>query len=161
MNAMETNGKKKNINIDFAPMVDLGFLLITFFIFTTEMIKPKVFGLHVHDESEIIDKGTQAPESATITLLMKENGVIDFFEGREYRPLKTGSASLYTKPSLRDYLINKRIRIEQQLGSNTNCTVLIRPSALTSYKELIDVLDEMKITDIKKYVLLNETTANQ
>lgn len=70
---------KKIINIDFAPMVDLGFLLITFFIFTTELSKPKAFGLHLPDKGE----GTEAPESSTIKLQLKENGIVDYYEGNE------------------------------------------------------------------------------
>jgi biopolymer transport protein ExbD len=155
------NNKKGSLNIDFAPMVDLGFLLITFFIFTTELSKPKAFGLHVPDDREVIPDPPQTPHSVTITLLMKENGVIDYFEGKEEEPLQKGTTSIYANNSLRNLLIDKRNRILQQHNTDSNYTVLIRPSDFTTYKELIDVLDEMKITDIKKYVLLNDAVAKQ
>jgi biopolymer transport protein ExbD len=157
MNAIETNSKKKSINIDFAPMVDLGFLLITFFIFTTELSKPKAFGLHVPDEGD----GTMSPESTTITLQLKENGAIDYFEGKEKTPLRKGATHLYQQSALRTLLIDKRKRIIQQLHTDSNYTVIIQPSALTSYKEIIDVLDEMKINDIHKYVLMDGEMAKQ
>jgi biopolymer transport protein ExbD len=157
MNAIEIKGKKA-INIDFAPMVDLGFLLITFFIFTTELSKPKAFGLHVPDDSDSTVT-TQTIHSATITLLMKENGVIEYFEGREEAPIQAGSAFLYSQPSLRDHLIDKRNRIIQQHNTDSSYTVLIKPSSLTSYKEMIDILDEMMINDIKKYALLEADVA--
>jgi biopolymer transport protein ExbD len=160
MNAIETKGKK-TINIDFAPMVDLGFLLITFFIFTTELSKPKAFGLHVPDDSETIPNPPQTLNSATITLLMKENGAIDYFEGKEEAPIQKGTTNLYSNNSLRNLLIDKRNRIIRQHNTDSNYTVLIKPSVLTSYKELIDVLDEMKINDIKKYVLLDTEIAKQ
>jgi len=159
MNAIETKGKK-TIQIDFAPMVDLGFLLITFFIFTTELTKPKAFGLHVPDDKNILDS-TEASETQTITLQLKEKGVIDYFEGREEHPLQRGTVGLYAPPSLRDQLMDKRKRIMQSHGNDANYTVIIQPSALTSYKELIDVLDEMKINDIKKYVLVDAVVARQ
>lgn len=160
MNAIETKGKK-SINIDFAPMVDLGFLLITFFIFTTELSKPKAFVLHVPDDSEIIPDPPQTPHSATITLHMKENGAIDYFEGREEAPLQTGSTHLYQQTALRKLLMDKRSRIIQQLNTDSNYTVIIHPSVATTYKELIDVLDEMKINDIHKYVLMDTSIAKQ
>ena len=160
MNAIETKGKR-SINIDFAPMVDLGFLLITFFIFTTELSKPKAFGLYVPDDSKVIPDPPQTPHSATITLLMKENGVIDYFEGRKESPLQTGSTHLYQQTALRKLLINKRNRIIQQLNTDSNYTVIIHPSAATSYKEMIDILDEMKINDIRKYVLMDTEIAKQ
>ncbi len=151
MNAIETDRKNKNLQLDFAPMVDLGFLLITFFIFTTKMQESKAFGLHMPAEGE----GTVTMNSATITLTMKQNGVIDYLEGNEQNTIQNGTVELYGKPSLRDQLIDKRKRIIQQLGSDSNYTVLIQPSEFTNYKELIDVLDEMTINDIKKYVLLD------
>ncbi|HEX4959077.1 MAG TPA: biopolymer transporter ExbD [Lacibacter sp.] len=156
MNANETKGTR-SFNIDFAPMVDLGFLLITFFIFTTELSKPKAFGLHVPDKGD----GTESPESTTITLLMKENGSIDYFEGRKESPLQTGSTHLYQQTALRKLLINKKSRIIQQLNTDSNYTVIIHPSEATTYKEMIDVLDEMKINDIRKYVLMDTKIAKQ
>ena len=159
MNAIETKGKK-SINIDFAPMVDLGFLLITFFIFTTELSKPKAFGLHVPDDTGVFEPN-QTPATQTITLQLKENGVVDYYEGKEQQPLQQGTVGLYAAPSLRDQLMDKRKRIKQAHGSDSNFTVVIQPSALTSYKELIDVLDEMKINDIRKYVLVDAAAARQ
>lgn len=156
MNAIETKGKKK-INIDFAPMVDLGFLLITFFIFTTELSKPKAFGLNIPDEGE----GSVAIASATITLQMKDNGAIDYFEGLKEAPLQTGATHLYQQSALRKLLIDKRQRIIQQLNTDSNYTVIIHPSSATSYKEIIDVLDEMNINDIGKYILLDTEIAKQ
>ncbi len=156
MNAIETKGKKK-INIDFAPMVDLGFLLITFFIFATELSKPKAFGLNIPDEGE----GSVAIASATITLQMKDNGAIDYFEGLKEAPLQTGATHLYQQSALRKLLIDKRQRIIQQLNTDSNYTVIIHPSSATSYKEIIDVLDEMKINDIRKYILLDTEIAKQ
>ena len=49
-------------------MVDLGFLLITFFIFTTEMTKPSVMRLILPKEVPEKDE-TPEPVSAVITLL--------------------------------------------------------------------------------------------
>lgn len=161
MNAIETNDNKTTIRIDFAPMVDLGFLLITFFIFTTKMQESKAFKLNMPDDTIKVDDPPQSPESATITLMMKENGIVDYYEGREDKPMLKGTVGLYSKPSVRDQLMDKRKRIVQQLGNDSNYTVIIQPSVTTSYKEIVDVLDEMQITAIKKYVLLEDKVANK
>ena len=63
--------------------------------------------------------------------------------------------------ALRKLLIDKRQRIIQQLNTDSNYTVIIHPSSATSYKEIIDVLDEMKINDIRKYILLDTEIAKQ
>lgn len=152
MSSIENKNGKHTVRIDFAPMVDLGFLLITFFIYTTTLMEQKAFGLNVPADGP----ETNTPVSATITLTLKENGTVDYLEGNSEHILARGTAYLYGKPSLRDHLLNKRQRIINQLGSDDQYTVIIQPSAFTSYKEMVDVFDEMTITDIKKYVLVND-----
>ncbi len=152
MSSIENKNDKRTVRIDFAPMVDLGFLLITFFIYTTTIMEQKAFGLNVPADGP----GTESPLSATITLKMKENGMVDYLEGNEQHILAQGTAYLYGKPSLREHLLNKRQRIISQLGTDDQYTVIIQPSANTSYKEVVDVFDEMTITDIKKYVLVDD-----
>ncbi len=152
MSAIENASGKHNLRIDFAPMVDLGFLLITFFVFTSSLLEPKAFGLHVPDEGE----GVQSPLSATITLTMLANGRIDYLEGNETHVLAKGSTHLYEQQLLRKHLLDKHKRIIEQLGSDDQYTVLIQPTEQTNYKEIVDVLDEMTITGIKKYVLLQD-----
>lgn len=158
MSAIESNNDQRNIRIDFAPMVDLGFLLITFFVFTTQLQQSKAFGLNMPADD---DEGTEAKLSTTITLLIKENGVIDYTEGNDEKVLKSGTVALNSKPGLRDHLIDKRKRIIQQHGSDSDYTVLIQPTTVTSYKDLVDVLDEMTINDIKKYVLMKDKPVKQ
>lgn len=145
---------KRSLNIDFAPMVDLGFLLITFFIFTTKLTEAKAFKLNVPDDTPV-KIPTNTPESSTITLQLKGNGVVDYYEGFERTPLQKGTLSLYAQNSVRTHLIDKRNRILQKLGTDSNYVVLIQPTTKTSYKEVIDVLDEMQILAINKYVLLD------
>ncbi|NCU05378.1 MAG: biopolymer transporter ExbD [Chitinophagaceae bacterium] len=152
MAAIENTSGKRNIRIDFAPMVDLGFLLITFFIFTTSLLEPKAFGLHLPDAGD----GTLSPLSSTITLTMHANGAVDYLEGNETNVLAKGTAFLYGKPSLREHLLEKRKRIIAQTGNDEQYTVVIKPTAQTNYKEVVDVLDEMTITGIKKYVLMDD-----
>jgi biopolymer transport protein ExbD len=154
MAAIDNNSDKRSLRIDFAPMVDLGFLLITFFIFTTKLTEAKAFQLNVPDDG-IVDIDTQAPESATITLQLKGNGIVDYYEGLENKPLQKGTLSLYAQNTVRKQLMDKRSRIIQQHGSDSNYTVLIEPGIKTSYKEMIDVLDEMQILAIGKYALVN------
>ena len=101
------------------------------------------------------------PETQTIALQLNENGLVNYYEGKEHKLLQTGTMGLYSKPSLRDQLIDKRKRIILAIGSDLNYTVIIQPSSITSYKEMIDVLDEMKINDIRKYVLVDKSVARQ
>jgi biopolymer transport protein ExbD len=142
---------ERQLRIDFAPMVDLGFLLITFFIFTTQMQQPQALQLHVPDEGD----STQAPLSSTIHLELNEQGQIHFREGSETNVLASGVVQLYKGHQLRSLLLEKRQRLLQQSGTDEQYTILIQPTSSTQYKELVDVLDEMAICGIKKYVLLD------
>ena len=149
MDALELQGKRQ-VRIDFAPMVDLGFLLITFFVFTTKMQDNYAMKFNVPEDG--IE--TNTPLSTTITLTLKGNGVVGYLEGNADHVLATGITELYKQNGLRNLLIDKRKRILEQHHSDEQYTILIQPTNNTQYKEVVDVLDEMLINNIKKYVLL-------
>ena len=68
---------RKDTKVDMTPMVDLGFLLITFFIFTTTMSTPKAFKLNVPDDSAKEEEQNQAKASGAFTVLLgKDNHFI-------------------------------------------------------------------------------------
>jgi biopolymer transport protein ExbD len=148
---VQSSAQGKELRIDFAPLVDLGFLLITFFIFTTHLQQPQAMQLHVPEDGP----PTNAPLSSTITLTLKEQGMIFFREGNEMRILASGNINLYRNHELRTLLLNKRNRLLQENGTDKHFTVLIEPTSATHYKELVDVFDEMTICGIKKFVLMN------
>lgn len=50
--------KKYNPKTDMTPMVDLGFLLISFFVMTTELSKPRIAPLNMPKEGPPIPVGT-------------------------------------------------------------------------------------------------------
>ena len=61
--------KKANLKIDMTPMVDLGFLLISFFIFTTEISKPRVTNLYMPKGVD----STRIAESKSLTILLSDD----------------------------------------------------------------------------------------
>src|SRR5205809_6908473 len=71
---------KDSLRIDMTPMVDLGFLLITFFIFTTEISKPATTNLNMpHDGLPI-----NMPESKSLTILLNGSNKIFYYYGTEF-----------------------------------------------------------------------------
>src|ERR1700744_2434790 len=75
-------GKKLSTRVDLTPMVDLGFLLITFFIFTTTMTRPTA--LHLNLPKDVPEKDRlPAKESQVITLLLGKNDKLFYYEGMD------------------------------------------------------------------------------
>jgi biopolymer transport protein ExbD len=154
MASIETNQKKskyftRSVSVDMTPMVDLGFLLITFFIFTTSMMKDQAmkYNTPVPDlNNPILVKCTK-----TITIQPGDDGKvkwIDCVDGVEQAPL---SLHLYAGHELRTRLLAKREQIKSIFGDPHDLFVIVKPDSTCSYQTFIDVMDELMITDVTRY----------
>jgi biopolymer transport protein ExbD len=137
--------KKLSTRVDLTPMVDLGFLLITFFIFTTTMSQPTAMRLFLPKDS---DDPTPTKESGALTLLPGKNDVIYYYEGK----LAADGSNFKTTnfKGLRDIVI-----IKKKTTNLEDLFVIIKPHAESSYKNAVDILDEMSINDVKRYALVD------
>src|SRR3954468_20783319 len=72
--------RKLSTRVDMTPMVDLGFLLITFFIFTTSLNQPKAMRLIMPDDAKDA-KPNETPESGVLTILLGSGNSVFYFEG--------------------------------------------------------------------------------
>jgi biopolymer transport protein ExbD len=137
--------KKSSTRVDLTPMVDLGFLLITFFIFTTEMTKPTAMKLIL--PKELKDKDIPEPRSAVITLLPAKNDLIYYYEGDDPNQLKTADFH-----SIRTIILNKKSRTDPKWFE-----VVLKPTKDANYKNAVDILDEMRIDAVPHYALVDIT----
>jgi biopolymer transport protein ExbD len=143
---------RANPRIDMTPMVDLGFLLITFFIFTTSMSQN--FGLKL-----IMPKGgpdMPAAESGTLSVVLSDKGVYAY-RGRWEPALKDGRVQ---KTTLATYTgIGEGIRqLQKELaakGRKDGLILLIRPAKSASYTQVIDALDQALIHQVKRYAIVD------
>src|ERR1700691_3618833 len=73
-------GKKLSTRIDLTPMVDLGFLLITFFLFTTTLAKPKTMEINMPYDKHI-DEPQKVKSSAALTILLSKDHRVFYYPG--------------------------------------------------------------------------------
>jgi len=138
--------KKLSTRVDLTPMVDLGFLLITFFIFTTTMSRPRVMPLIL--PKDVPDKEQQQePQSAVITLLLAKNDQVYYYEGLDPAKMKTSDFK-----SIRDIILDKKRRTDSIWFQ-----VVLKPSKDATYKNAVDILDEMTIDDVHHYAMVDIT----
>lgn len=140
-------GKKLSTRVDLTPMVDLGFLLITFFIFTTTMSEAMAMGINLPSDKPVYPP-TLTAASKTISLILGDNNSITYYNGDD---VKANFTTNYTAKGIRDVLINK----QHSLGKDSKkMVVLIKPTNKASYANVVDILDEMAINGVKTYVLM-------
>lgn len=140
-------GKKLSTRVDLTPMVDLGFLLITFFIFTTTMSQPTAMRLFLPKDTEKVEEQNKVKESGALSLMLGNDGKIFYYEGE----LKEdGSNFLQT-----DFQKVREVIVTKKRSTNAeDFVVVIKPSPDATYKNIVDILDEMTISDVKRYALV-------
>lgn len=163
-------GKKLSTRVDLTPMVDLGFLLITFFMLTTTLNKPKTMEINMpyKDEQEIEDE-PKIKESTALTVLLSKKHRVYYYEGMATDPETPPDVKLTGfKPEkgIRDVIIDKRKKVEDlkrrgQLGEKDKTTVLIKPDTNSTYEDLVNILDEMAINDIRVYAIVDITDVDR
>jgi biopolymer transport protein ExbD len=180
--------KKQSTRIDMTPMVDLAFLLLTFFVLTSTFNKPKTMELNFPAKPK--DEKENMKVNNAITFIMTENNAIYYYSG-EFYPAKNTKGHPPTELLKTDFsfeglhkllLDNNKSTIEEvnqlteKLKSGTIAdttykrlvvevkskkaalTALIKADDKATYKNIIDVIDELNICNIGKYAVVDMMT---
>lgn len=184
-----TQQKKKSVRVDFTPMVDMNMLLITFFMLCTTLSKPQTMEISMPSNEKNLTEAEQSKVKASqaITLLLAGDNKLYYYEGepnyKEYTSLKESS---YSADGLRAVLLAKNYeavaKVKQLKEKKENLklsdeeykkevaaiksdkntpTVIIKATDDSSYRNLIDALDEMQICNIGKYVITDMVDADK
>lgn len=140
--------KKLSTRVDLTPMVDLGFLLITFFIFTTTMSQPTAMRLFLPKDTEKPEDQNKIKASGALSIMLAKNNAIFYYEG-ELLPDGSNFKSTNFK-EIRDIIINKKKSTDPK-----DFMVVIKPGPEATYKNTVDILDEMTINDVKRYAMVD------
>jgi len=190
MSAIETNdqgggkqgkhgkvrAKKNSTSIDMTPMVDLAFLLLTFFMLTTTFGKPKTMEINMPVKPDIEVKNEV---NNAITVLLSGDNKVYWYYG-ELKPETKLTATDFSKDGIRKLFIEKNQQAYDEIqklrseglknkvadttlkrmevdikGKKYALMVLVKTDDKAKYKNVIDVLDELNITFIGKYALVD------
>ncbi len=146
----KVRSKKQSTKVDMAPLVDLGFLLITFFMFAATQIKPNVMNLNMPPKIEDKVKKDFTPEiklSNSLSILVGKEGKIFWHQKDQSLTAADLNETDYSAEGIRKVITGAAARAEDK----ELFTVIIKPTDGASYKNLVDVLDEMEITKSTKY----------
>lgn len=136
--------KKLSTRVDLTPMVDLGFLLITFFIFTTTMSQPTGMKLNLPKDTDKPEEQNKVKESGVLTLLLGKNDQVYYYEGSLLPDASNFKSSNFKE--IRNEIIAKKKSTDPK-----DFVVVIKPDKDCTYKNVVDILDEMPINDVKRY----------
>ena len=153
----KARSKKMSTRVDLTAMVDLGFLLITFFMLATTFNKPKTMEVNkpAKEKEEVEEPPIKMSKTATI-MLGKNDKVYVYVSPDEIDA--TTELSLdsvdYSPNGLRKFIQRRQQEVQQQWGNKDDLFVMIKPLPSSSFRNIVDVLDEMTINDVKRYAIL-------
>jgi len=172
---------KMNLRVDFTPMVDMNMLLITFFMFCTTLSTPQIMDVVVPTKDTDPKDRTEIPMSKAITLILGEEDKIYYYVGKpDYNDNNTLKVTYFTNSGLRNILLESNAKVVGQANelrqkrrnkeiseteyksgiaeikkSKESAIAIIKPTDASSYRNLVDALDEMLICNVGKYSIVN------
>ena len=163
--------KKLSTRVDMTPMVDLGFLLITFFVFTTTMQSPTALSLNLPKDIKDPKDQTEVKESGVLTIMLGKDNHVYYYEGKLLPDGSNFKSSTFKE--IRDEIIKKKKEVIDRYVTNPECeaeqkakgkpiancadkdfVVIIKPSKDATFKNTVDILDEMSINQVRTYAMV-------
>jgi biopolymer transport protein ExbD len=147
----KVRSKKTSTRIDMTPMVDLAFLLLTFFVMTTTLNKPQTMEITMPEKPKEQDKQPLVNEKHVLTLILGANNKVYWYLGITDPKVELSD---FSNDGIRKVLLQQNAQIKEMV-------VLIKPSDESKYKNVVDILDEMNISNIARYALVDITPVDK
>lgn len=152
----KVRSKKQSTRVDLTAMVDLAFLLITFFMLTTTLAKPQAMDMFMPDKNK--DKPEETMDvkaSRTMTVLLGDNNKIVWYMG--VMGDNPPTVDNFGKKGIRDSFIETNKSVIAATGDpEKGLMVIIKPSDQSNYRNFVDILDEIKIAGVPSYGVNNK-----
>ena len=151
----KVRSKKQSTRVDLTAMVDLAFLLITFFMLTTTLAKPQAMDLAMPDKDKDDQQELTVAYNRTMTILLGDNNRLEWYMGLVDKPLNSPQVDNYGRNGIRKALIENVKKVIATTGDpSKGLIVLIKPSDQSNYRNFVDILDEMKVSNIDRYAIV-------
>lgn len=146
--SLRTQCAKRSTRVDLTPMVDLGFILITFFIFTSTLASPTTMNLLLPNDTGSTNDEICA--SCAVTFILAGNNRLYYYEGREENAVY--KQTNYSFGGIRQLISNKKKLVKHAMPGD-RLVVIIKPGPNSSFRNLINVIDECNINLVKRYYI--------
>ncbi len=147
----KVRSKKTSTRIDMTPMVDLAFLLLTFFVMTTTLNKPQTMEITMPEKPKQEDQQPVVNEKRVLTLVLGEKDKIYWYLGITNPKVNVTN---FSNDGVRKILLRENGQIKDMV-------VLIKPADESKYKNVVDILDEMNISNVSRYALVDITDVDK
>lgn len=167
MNTSDSGGKKKHgggkrskkmsTRVDMTPMVDLGFLLITFFMLTTTFAKPQAMELNMPVKPENEEEQPPVKQSKVLNLILSDHDkIISYWIDPDMSmDANIDSIDFTISKNIRPIIKQRAAEVRQKFNKEDEMIILIKPKEKSNYKNMVDILDEMSITNSKRYAIVD------
>ncbi|TXH23726.1 MAG: biopolymer transporter ExbD [Cyclobacteriaceae bacterium] len=136
--------KRSSPRIDMTPMVDLAFLLLTFFVMTTTLMKNH--GLEIQQPmADDSGRHREIKAEQVLNIVLGLNDQVYWYMGA---PGSKAEQSNFSSSGVRKLLLQKNQQIK-------DLYVFIKASDKSRYQNMIDMFDEVKITGVANYALVD------
>lgn len=143
--------RRPHIRIDMTPMVDLGFLLITFFIFTSSLSESKATDLYLTAGE---DKTSKIGASTALTVLLTGGDSIYYYHGKWEEAVRDKGLQLSSFDVTKGLGYAIRNKQKAMGDKSADMMLLIKPTQNSTYNNLMNVLDEVLINNVKRYAIM-------
>jgi biopolymer transport protein ExbD len=137
----KVRSKKQSTKVDLTAMVDLAFLLITFFMLTTSLSKPLAMDIAKPDKDANDENRKELKASQTMTILLAKNDKVAWYMGRA----GDTAPNIENFTQIRASLLKNKEQVKQKMGG-LDIVVIIKPTDGSTYKNFVDIMDELNIT---------------
>jgi len=144
--------RKMAPKVDLTAMVDLAFLLITFFMLTTTLNKPSAMDIAMPDKTKAdVDSPILIDENRTATLILGD-GKFMWYHGDFKKPISSSKMPADIERELTPVIAQLKAKIST-MPNTKDMIVLIKPSKEARTKDLIQTIDKLKDQHIARYVI--------